>query len=165
MDALEETAEFLQIIGEFFSNAHSVRIKHAYSEVFVELLEPIAAVRFTPLSFCFDPGFLSHHPSSFNLGCLSRSQPSCLDESCGFNPCQGIQNAWKASPSQRKVAKSPFRALSLLLTQTHTLSISFIFPLPPFLSLSYIYLSPIHLLLLESLFPMIRLPWLSIAHF
>ncbi|KAJ3152742.1 Cell morphogenesis protein PAG1 [Geranomyces michiganensis] len=44
MDALEDTAEFLQTCAELFQNAHSTRIKHAYAEVFVMLLEPIAAV-------------------------------------------------------------------------------------------------------------------------
>ncbi|KAJ3161216.1 Cell morphogenesis protein PAG1 [Geranomyces variabilis] len=44
MDALEDTADFLQTCAELFQNAHSTRIKHAYAEVFVMLLEPIAAV-------------------------------------------------------------------------------------------------------------------------
>ena len=44
MDALEETAEFLQTCAEIFSNTHSQKIKHAFADVFVELLEPVAAV-------------------------------------------------------------------------------------------------------------------------
>ncbi|TPX59464.1 hypothetical protein PhCBS80983_g02476 [Powellomyces hirtus] len=44
MDALEDTADFLQTCAELFQNAHSTRIKHAYAEVFVQLLDPIAAV-------------------------------------------------------------------------------------------------------------------------
>ncbi|KAI8820541.1 cell morphogenesis N-terminal-domain-containing protein [Fimicolochytrium jonesii] len=44
MDALEDTADFLQTSAELFQNAHTTRIKHAYAEVFVQLLEPIAAV-------------------------------------------------------------------------------------------------------------------------
>lgn len=44
MDALEETADFLQSCSEFFQNSHAVKIKHAYAEVFAQLLEPIASV-------------------------------------------------------------------------------------------------------------------------
>jgi hypothetical protein len=44
MDALEETADFLQICANFFNNSHSARVKHAYAEVFVELLEPVACI-------------------------------------------------------------------------------------------------------------------------
>jgi len=44
MEALEDTAEFLQECSNFFQNAHSIKIKHAFAEVFVELLDPIAAV-------------------------------------------------------------------------------------------------------------------------
>ncbi|OUM68331.1 hypothetical protein PIROE2DRAFT_39268 [Piromyces sp. E2] len=44
MEALEDTAEFLQVCSNFFQSAHSIKIKHAYAEVFVELLDPIAAV-------------------------------------------------------------------------------------------------------------------------
>ncbi|TPX35897.1 hypothetical protein SmJEL517_g01822 [Synchytrium microbalum] len=44
MDALEETAEFLQTCAEIFSTTHSQKIKHAFSDVFVELLEPVAAI-------------------------------------------------------------------------------------------------------------------------
>lgn len=46
MDALEDTAEFLQRCAEFFQNVHSIKIKHAYAEVFAQLLEPIASVLF-----------------------------------------------------------------------------------------------------------------------
>ena len=45
MDSLEETADFLHILSEFFANAHNVRVKNAYADVLVDLLEPIAAVR------------------------------------------------------------------------------------------------------------------------
>ncbi|KAJ3080796.1 Cell morphogenesis protein PAG1, partial [Quaeritorhiza haematococci] len=44
MDALEETADFLQICAEFYQNAHNMKLKHAFADLFVELLEPIAAV-------------------------------------------------------------------------------------------------------------------------
>jgi len=44
MEALEDTTEFLQACSNFFQNAHSIKIKLAYAEVFVELLDPIAAV-------------------------------------------------------------------------------------------------------------------------
>ncbi|KAJ3319284.1 Cell morphogenesis protein PAG1, partial [Blyttiomyces sp. JEL0837] len=43
-DALDETATFLQIFAEKFHDSHNARIKHAYAELFIELLEPIAAV-------------------------------------------------------------------------------------------------------------------------
>ncbi|KAJ3352644.1 Cell morphogenesis protein PAG1, partial [Entophlyctis luteolus] len=44
MDALEESAEFLMILAGFFSNSHNLRIKHAYCDLLVELLEPVVAV-------------------------------------------------------------------------------------------------------------------------
>ncbi|KAJ3185369.1 Cell morphogenesis protein PAG1 [Gaertneriomyces sp. JEL0708] len=44
MDALEDSVEFLQTCAELFTNAHSTRLKHAYAEVFVGLMEGIAAV-------------------------------------------------------------------------------------------------------------------------
>ncbi|CAG8614056.1 3687_t:CDS:10, partial [Funneliformis caledonium] len=43
-EALEETAEFLQSLAGFLKSAHGVRIKHAYSELFVRLLMPIAGI-------------------------------------------------------------------------------------------------------------------------
>ncbi|KAK9766570.1 Cell morphogenesis protein PAG1 [Basidiobolus ranarum] len=43
-DALEETADFLQSCGKFFKTTRSMKIKHAYAQVFVEMLAPIAAV-------------------------------------------------------------------------------------------------------------------------
>ncbi|KAJ3416925.1 hypothetical protein HDV05_007983 [Chytridiales sp. JEL 0842] len=44
MDVLEETADFLQICATFFNNSHSARIKHAYADVFYELLEPVSSI-------------------------------------------------------------------------------------------------------------------------
>ncbi|KAI9333471.1 cell morphogenesis N-terminal-domain-containing protein [Obelidium mucronatum] len=44
MDCLEETAEFLMIFANFFVNSHNPKIKHAYCDLFVELLEPVVAV-------------------------------------------------------------------------------------------------------------------------
>ncbi|ORY44459.1 hypothetical protein BCR33DRAFT_850552 [Rhizoclosmatium globosum] len=44
MDCLEETAEFLMIFAGFFVNTHNPKIKHAYCDLFVELLEPVVAV-------------------------------------------------------------------------------------------------------------------------
>ncbi|KAJ3248569.1 Cell morphogenesis protein PAG1 [Chytriomyces hyalinus] len=44
MDALEETVEFVNIFAGFFANSHLPRIKHAYCDIFVELLEPVVAV-------------------------------------------------------------------------------------------------------------------------
>jgi len=43
MDAVEETAEFMRMLGMFFVKAHSLKIKHAYAELLVNLLEPLAA--------------------------------------------------------------------------------------------------------------------------
>nr|KAJ3422130.1 Cell morphogenesis protein PAG1 [Polyrhizophydium stewartii] len=44
MDCLEETAEFLQTSADLFQNSHNIHVKHAYADVFVELLDPIASV-------------------------------------------------------------------------------------------------------------------------
>ncbi|KAI8800528.1 cell morphogenesis N-terminal-domain-containing protein [Cladochytrium replicatum] len=46
MEILEETADFLQILAEFYQNTHnmSVKVKHAFADVLVELLEPIAGI-------------------------------------------------------------------------------------------------------------------------
>ncbi|KAI8602189.1 cell morphogenesis N-terminal-domain-containing protein [Dissophora ornata] len=44
MDSLEETADFLQSCAGFFKMARGVRIKHAYAELFVQLLTPVAKV-------------------------------------------------------------------------------------------------------------------------
>ncbi|KAJ3014920.1 UNVERIFIED_CONTAM: Cell morphogenesis protein PAG1, partial [Siphonaria sp. JEL0065] len=44
IDCLEETAEFLMIFAGFFVNTHNPKIKHAYCDLFVELLEPVVAI-------------------------------------------------------------------------------------------------------------------------
>ncbi|KAL1921669.1 uncharacterized protein VTP21DRAFT_10311 [Calcarisporiella thermophila] len=44
IEALEETAEFLQSCATFFRSTHAIRIKRAYSTLFVHVLMPIAAV-------------------------------------------------------------------------------------------------------------------------
>ncbi|KAG0093877.1 Cell morphogenesis protein PAG1 [Podila epicladia] len=44
MDCLEETADFLQSCAGFFKMARGIRIKHAYAELFVQLLTPVAKV-------------------------------------------------------------------------------------------------------------------------
>ena len=44
MDALEETAEFLRLCSDHFQGAQGVRVKAAFADVFVGLLDPIAAV-------------------------------------------------------------------------------------------------------------------------
>ncbi|KAG0303961.1 Cell morphogenesis protein PAG1 [Dissophora globulifera] len=44
MDSLEETADFLQSCATFFKLARGIRIKHAYAELFVQLLTPVAKV-------------------------------------------------------------------------------------------------------------------------
>ncbi|KAF9203309.1 Cell morphoproteinsis protein PAG1, partial [Haplosporangium sp. Z 27] len=41
---LEETADFLQSCAGFFKMARGIRIKHAYAELFVQLLTPVAKV-------------------------------------------------------------------------------------------------------------------------
>ncbi|PKK71853.1 hypothetical protein RhiirC2_743771 [Rhizophagus irregularis] len=43
-EELEETAEFLQSLAGFLKSAHGVRIKHAYADLFVRLLMPIAGI-------------------------------------------------------------------------------------------------------------------------
>ncbi|KAI9341019.1 cell morphogenesis N-terminal-domain-containing protein [Zopfochytrium polystomum] len=49
-DALDETATFLQIFAGKFHDSHNARVKHAYAEVFVELLEPIVSVASTEVN-------------------------------------------------------------------------------------------------------------------
>ncbi|KAF9434088.1 Cell morphogenesis protein PAG1 [Entomortierella beljakovae] len=44
MHCLEETADFLQSCAGFFKMARGIRIKHAYAELFVQLLTPVAKV-------------------------------------------------------------------------------------------------------------------------
>ncbi|CAH1758177.1 13189_t:CDS:10 [Entrophospora sp. SA101] len=44
VEALEETAEFLQTLAKFMKAADSPKIKHAYADLFVRLLMPIAGV-------------------------------------------------------------------------------------------------------------------------
>lgn len=51
MSALEATADFLQVIAVSFQNAHSTRTKHAFAEVLVELLEPVAVVMSADANF------------------------------------------------------------------------------------------------------------------
>ncbi|KAJ3121304.1 Cell morphogenesis protein PAG1 [Nowakowskiella sp. JEL0407] len=50
MDALEESAEFLSILADFFQRDSSARVKCAFAEIFVELLEPIAVVASTEVN-------------------------------------------------------------------------------------------------------------------
>ncbi|KAK3819569.1 MAG: cell morphogenesis N-terminal-domain-containing protein, partial [Benniella sp.] len=44
MECLQETADFLQSCAGFFKMARGIRIKHAYAELFVQLLTPVAKV-------------------------------------------------------------------------------------------------------------------------
>ena len=44
MDALEESAELLQTLAELFQDTHSARIKTAYAELFVSLLDGVAGI-------------------------------------------------------------------------------------------------------------------------
>ncbi|KAL5035352.1 hypothetical protein BDV3_005299 [Batrachochytrium dendrobatidis] len=44
MDCLEETAEFLQTSADLFQDTHNIHVKHAYANLFVELLDPIASI-------------------------------------------------------------------------------------------------------------------------
>ncbi|CAG8748822.1 5869_t:CDS:2, partial [Racocetra fulgida] len=44
LEALEETADFLQSLANFLRHAHGVRIKHAYARLFVRLFMPIAGL-------------------------------------------------------------------------------------------------------------------------
>jgi hypothetical protein len=41
---LDETVEFLSELASLYNNVHSSVLKHAYSNVLVELLLPVAAV-------------------------------------------------------------------------------------------------------------------------
>ncbi|KAG0006355.1 Cell morphogenesis protein PAG1 [Entomortierella chlamydospora] len=43
-ESLEESADFLQSCAGFFKMARGIRIKHAYAELFVQLLTPVAKV-------------------------------------------------------------------------------------------------------------------------
>ncbi|CAG8582462.1 4463_t:CDS:10, partial [Ambispora leptoticha] len=49
--ALEETAEFLNSLAGFLKNATGTKIKHAYAELFVQLLAPIAGVAVAEVNF------------------------------------------------------------------------------------------------------------------
>ncbi|CAG8444465.1 573_t:CDS:10 [Acaulospora morrowiae] len=51
IEALEETADFLQSLANFLRLAHGVRIKHAYADLFVRLLMPIAGVAVAEVNF------------------------------------------------------------------------------------------------------------------
>ncbi|RHZ61363.1 hypothetical protein Glove_348g33 [Diversispora epigaea] len=51
LEALEETAEFLQSLANFLRIAHGIKIKHAYAELFVRLLMPIAGVAVAEVNF------------------------------------------------------------------------------------------------------------------
>ncbi|KAG2181999.1 hypothetical protein INT43_006925 [Umbelopsis isabellina] len=51
LDALEETADFLQSCAGFFKNAHGAKIKHAYAKMFIQLLLPVAAVAVAEVNF------------------------------------------------------------------------------------------------------------------
>ncbi|CAG8647227.1 35844_t:CDS:10 [Gigaspora margarita] len=51
LEALEETADFLQSLANFLRHAHGVRIKHAYSRLFVRLFMPIAGVAVAEVNF------------------------------------------------------------------------------------------------------------------
>ncbi|CAG8726259.1 26661_t:CDS:10, partial [Dentiscutata erythropus] len=48
---LKETADFLQSLANFLRHAHGVRIKHAYSRLFVRLFMPIAGVAVAEVNF------------------------------------------------------------------------------------------------------------------
>ncbi|CAG8847458.1 20849_t:CDS:2, partial [Racocetra persica] len=51
LEALEETADFLQSLANFLRHAHGVRIKHAYARLFVRLFMPIAGVAVAEVNF------------------------------------------------------------------------------------------------------------------
>ena len=44
VDALEETADFIYSCAGFFKNAHGAKVKHAYADLFIQLLLPAAEV-------------------------------------------------------------------------------------------------------------------------
>jgi hypothetical protein len=47
MDALDETADFLDSLGHFFLGTSDASIRQAFMEVFSELLRPLCEVRTT----------------------------------------------------------------------------------------------------------------------
>ncbi|OZJ05245.1 hypothetical protein BZG36_02308 [Bifiguratus adelaidae] len=51
LEALEETAEFLQSLAAFYRSAHGSKVKEAYANLFVELLLPAAAVANAEVNF------------------------------------------------------------------------------------------------------------------
>ncbi|KAI8332293.1 cell morphogenesis N-terminal-domain-containing protein [Chlamydoabsidia padenii] len=51
VDALEETADFLSSCAGFFKNSHGIKVKHAYSALFVQLLLPVAEVAVAEVNF------------------------------------------------------------------------------------------------------------------
>jgi hypothetical protein len=51
LDALEETADFLSSCATFFKNAHGAKVKHAYANLFIQLLLPIAEVAVAEVNF------------------------------------------------------------------------------------------------------------------
>ena len=44
MNELEETADFLKVCAESFQDSHTIKVKHAFAQSFIDMLEPIAAV-------------------------------------------------------------------------------------------------------------------------
>jgi len=44
MDRIGESADFLKECGNCFLESHSLRLKHAFAALFVDLLAPIAEV-------------------------------------------------------------------------------------------------------------------------
>ena len=45
MDRIADSADFLKECGECFQESHSLRLKHSFAQLFIELLAPIAEVR------------------------------------------------------------------------------------------------------------------------
>jgi hypothetical protein len=44
MERISEAADFLKECGDCFQDSHSLRLKHAFAELFIALLSPIAEV-------------------------------------------------------------------------------------------------------------------------
>jgi hypothetical protein len=44
--ALQDTSDFLHSLSKFFANTHSFKVKHAYAQLLIDLLLPLAPVSY-----------------------------------------------------------------------------------------------------------------------
>ncbi|KAH9273162.1 hypothetical protein BASA83_004451 [Batrachochytrium salamandrivorans] len=79
MDCLEETAEFLQTSADLFQNAHDIHVKHAYANLFVELLDPIASVATAEVNLpAWQKTVNTIYPKAARMAHKSRHLPAAL---------------------------------------------------------------------------------------